>query len=104
MKIAKLETFSTRLRGFDQEEVFQETPWDTYTTMLVINYSCRGGSDTLRQVINITQPCFTFSSSGVSCASAGTALTTIRTSRKRVRFMAGTIRDGFWFFKVNSPR
>lgn len=45
----------------------------TYTTMLVVYYSCGGGTDTIRQVININQPCISVSSTSITCASLGSA-------------------------------
>lgn len=44
----------------------------TFTVTLVMNYSCGGGSDTLRQTVLINQPCVNITSS-VSCAAAGSA-------------------------------
>lgn len=45
----------------------------TYTAQLILNYSCGGGSDTLRQQIIVNQPCVTITSSSITCASLGTA-------------------------------
>jgi len=45
----------------------------TYTAQLVLHYSCGGGTDTLRQIVNITQPCITVNSTSITCASLGSA-------------------------------
>lgn len=44
-----------------------------YTVQLVLNYSCGGGSDTLRQIVNVNQSCFAVSTNSISCASLGSA-------------------------------
>ncbi len=45
----------------------------TYTTQLVINYSCGGGTDTIKQQVIINQPCITVTSTSITCASLGSA-------------------------------
>ncbi|MDI1353433.1 MAG: gliding motility-associated C-terminal domain-containing protein [bacterium] len=45
----------------------------TYTVQLVLYYSCGGGTDTLKQVVNINQPCITVSSTSITCANLGSA-------------------------------
>ena len=45
----------------------------TYTAMLVINYSCGGGTDTIKSQIVINQPCITVTSTSITCASLGSA-------------------------------
>ena len=45
----------------------------TYTTQLILYYGCGGGTDTIKQVVNVTQPCFSVSSSSISCSSLGSA-------------------------------
>ncbi len=44
-----------------------------YTVTLILNNSCGGGTDTLKQVVNINQGCLSVSSSTFSCASLGSA-------------------------------
>lgn len=51
----------------------QFTSLGSYTTALVLYYSCGGGTDTIRQVVTITQPCLTVSSTSITCASLGSA-------------------------------
>ncbi|MCC6371842.1 MAG: gliding motility-associated C-terminal domain-containing protein [Bacteroidia bacterium] len=43
----------------------------TYTTQLVLYYSCSGGTDTLRQVINITGASLIINTASITCASLG---------------------------------
>lgn len=45
----------------------------TYTTSLILNWSCGGGTDTLKQVVIINQPCLTVTSTSITCASLGSA-------------------------------
>jgi gliding motility-associated-like protein len=45
----------------------------TYTAQLILYYSCGGGTDTLKQVVHITQPCMTINSASITCASLGSA-------------------------------
>ena len=45
----------------------------TYTVQLIYNFSCGGGSDTLRQVVNINNPCFSIQSTSITCANLGSA-------------------------------
>lgn len=47
----------------------------TYTTQLIMYYSCGGGTDTLRQVITIP-PCVSVSSTSITCANLGSATVT----------------------------
>ncbi len=47
-----------------------------YTAALILYYNCR--IDTVKQVINITQPCISVTSSSITCASLGSA--TVSTS------------------------
>lgn len=53
------------------------TSTGTYTVQLVVSYSSGGSNDTLRQVVNITQPCPFTTSSGISCATLGSATVSI---------------------------
>jgi len=48
----------------------------TYTTQLVLHYSCGGGTDTLWQAVNITNPCVSVSSTSITCASLISATVT----------------------------
>jgi len=45
----------------------------TYTTTLILYYSCGGGTDTLKQVVNSNQPCISVNNSSITCASLGSA-------------------------------
>ncbi|MES2681640.1 MAG: hypothetical protein V4635_17225, partial [Bacteroidota bacterium] len=45
----------------------------TYTSQLVLYYSCGGGTDTIKQVVNINQPCISVSSTSITCANLGSA-------------------------------
>jgi gliding motility-associated-like protein len=45
----------------------------SYTVNLVLYYTCGGGTDTLKQVVNVTQPCISVSSNSITCASLGSA-------------------------------
>ena len=45
----------------------------TYTVSLILHYSCSGGDDTIRQIVNINQPCIAITSTSVSCANLGSA-------------------------------
>lgn len=49
------------------------TTLGTYTAQLVIQYSCGGGTDTLKQQINVNQPCISVSSTSITCAHLGSA-------------------------------
>jgi gliding motility-associated-like protein len=49
------------------------TSLGTYTVNLILNYTCGGGTDTLKQVVNINQPCISVTSTSVTCASLGSA-------------------------------
>jgi gliding motility-associated-like protein len=49
------------------------TSLGTYTTQLVIYYSCGGGTDTIKQQVIINQPCITVTSTSITCASLGSA-------------------------------
>lgn len=48
----------------------------TFTANLILYFSCGGGSDTVKQVVNITQPCVNVVTNGVSCATMGSASVT----------------------------
>jgi gliding motility-associated-like protein len=48
----------------------------TYTTSLILNYSCGGGTDTIKQVVIISQPCLTVNSTSITCANLGSATVT----------------------------
>lgn len=52
------------------------TALGNYTTQLVVYYSCGGGTDTLRQIANISAPCLSVSSTSISCAIPGDATLT----------------------------
>ncbi len=52
------------------------TSLGTYTAMLVLQYSCGGGTDTLKQVINVNQPCISVNSTSITCANLGSATVT----------------------------
>ena len=43
----------------------------TYTVQLILYYSCGGGTDTLRQQVNITQNCLSVNSTSITCAGSG---------------------------------
>ena len=45
----------------------------TYSVNLVLYYSCGGGTDTIKQVVNINQPCISVSSTSITCANLGSA-------------------------------
>jgi gliding motility-associated-like protein len=45
----------------------------TYTVKLILYYSCGGGTDTIKQVVNINQPCLTVNSTSITCANLGSA-------------------------------
>jgi len=49
------------------------TSLGTYTTQLILYYSSGGGTDTIKQIININQPCISVSSTSITCASLGSA-------------------------------
>ena len=49
----------------------------TYTTQLIINYGCGYGTDTLRQVVNITSPCINVTTNSITCATLGSASVSI---------------------------
>jgi gliding motility-associated-like protein len=44
-----------------------------FTVSLILHYSCGGGTDTIRQTVNINQPCISVSSTSITCASLGSA-------------------------------
>jgi gliding motility-associated-like protein len=48
----------------------------TYTAQLVIQYSCGGGADTLKQTVTVGQGCMTVTSASISCATLGSATVT----------------------------
>jgi gliding motility-associated-like protein len=45
----------------------------TYSTQLIIYYSCGGGTDTLTQMVNVSQPCASVTSASISCSGLGSA-------------------------------
>ena len=45
----------------------------TYTAMLILQYTCGGGTDTIKEQIVINQPCITVTSTSITCASLGSA-------------------------------
>ncbi len=49
------------------------TTLGTYTAQLILYYSCGGGTDTIRQVINVNQPCISVNSTSITCANLGSA-------------------------------
>lgn len=49
------------------------TTLGTYTVSLVVYFSCGGGTDTVRSVVNINQPCISVSSTSITCSSLGSA-------------------------------
>ena len=49
------------------------TTLGTYSVQLVLYYSCGGGTDTLKQVVNINQPCISVNSTSITCANLGSA-------------------------------
>ncbi len=44
-----------------------------HTVQLVLYYSCGGGTDTLRQAVNVVQPCLTVNNTSITCATLGSA-------------------------------
>jgi gliding motility-associated-like protein len=48
----------------------------SYTVKLILNFGCGGGIDTLKQVININQSCFSVSTNSITCANLGSASVT----------------------------
>ncbi len=46
---------------------------NTYTVKLILYYSCGVPNDTLKQVVNITQPCISVVSTSITCANLGSA-------------------------------
>ena len=48
----------------------------TFTVQLIFHYSCGGGTDTVRQVVNVNQPCMSVSSTSISCSTLGSATVT----------------------------
>jgi gliding motility-associated-like protein len=49
------------------------TTLGTYTVGLILYYSCGGGTDTIKQIVNINQPCISVSSTSITCANLGSA-------------------------------
>lgn len=47
------------------------TTLGTYTVQQILYFNC--GSDTIRQVVNVNQPCISVSSTSITCASLGSA-------------------------------
>lgn len=52
------------------------TSLGTYTVKMVYNYSCGGGSDTVRATVIVNQPCINVVSQAITCASLGSATVT----------------------------
>ncbi len=52
------------------------TSLGTYTAQLILYYSCGGGTDTLKQTINVNQPCISVNSTSITCANLGSATVT----------------------------
>lgn len=48
----------------------------TFTTSLILYYSCGGGTDTLYQVVNIPISCLSVSSTSITCSNLGSATVT----------------------------
>lgn len=59
--------------SFQSNPVHAFTTLGTYTVQLILYYSCGGGTDTLRQVVNINQPCISVNSTSITCANLGSA-------------------------------
>ena len=49
------------------------TTLGTYSVNLILYYSCGGGTDTIKQVVNINQPCISVTSTSITCAHLGSA-------------------------------
>ncbi len=45
----------------------------TYSVNLILYFSCGGGTDTIKQVVNINQPCISVTSTSITCANLGSA-------------------------------
>jgi gliding motility-associated-like protein len=45
----------------------------TFITSLIVNWSCGGGTDTIKQAVIISQPCLTVNSTSITCANLGSA-------------------------------
>jgi gliding motility-associated-like protein len=44
-----------------------------YNAKLVVYYSCTGGTDTIQQQVFVNQPCYSFTTSQITCSTTGTA-------------------------------
>ena len=62
---ANTSTLSTPVHAF--------TNLGTYTTSLILYYSCGGGTDTIFLPVNINQACISVSSTSITCANLGSA-------------------------------
>jgi hypothetical protein len=60
-----ISTASNPVHGF--------TNLGTYSVTLILYYSCGGGTDTLRQTVNVNQPCISVNSTSITCANLGSA-------------------------------
>ena len=49
------------------------TSLGTYTTTLIVYYTCGASNDTIRQQVVVNQPCFAVNSTSITCASLGSA-------------------------------
>ena len=49
------------------------TAMGTYSVNLILYYSCGGGTDTIKGLVNINQPCISVSSTSITCANLGSA-------------------------------
>lgn len=45
----------------------------TYTVKLILYYTCGAANDTIKQTVNINQPCISVSSTSITCANLGSA-------------------------------
>lgn len=59
--------------SFQSNPTHAFTSLGTHTVQLILYYSCGGGTDTLRQVVNINQPCISVNSTSITCANLGSA-------------------------------
>jgi gliding motility-associated-like protein len=53
------------------------TSLGTYTPQLILYYSCGGGTDTLRQTVNVSQLCISVNSHSITCANLGSATVSV---------------------------
>ena len=54
----------------------QFTSVGTYSVKLILDFGCGGGVDTLKQVVNIGNSCFSINSTSITCATLGSATVT----------------------------